>query len=977
MADLSTVIQLIFSANADEAEQALDSINKDLSKMKDGINGVAAPFASFADTLLKTQLAALAMGAALAGLAANEAQKFSQAFGEINTLLVDMSDSNLAKLRQDILDYAQGSTQGLDQINKAVYDAISAGTAWEKSIEQVSLAEKAAIAGKADLSDANRILLQAVSAYAETGLDAAKASDILFTTVRTGVTTFPELSASIGKVISIAAQGGISFEELNAAIATLTKTQGTAEAITALKGVITGIIAPSAQAKEAAAALGIEFSASNLKAQGFEGIMRQLITATGGNVDQIAALFGNVEGLSGVLGLVTQDGDAFKSNLEAQQKALGATGIAFDKMKGSLDTGADAWKVFLIQFGAPLEEAFYNIKAAVTEITNLMANAAKDGGPLGPIQAMIAGYGKELETVLQAIQKNLPAALENLDFSGFIDSMDGLSEEVKTLFKSFFGDIDLTTVEGLTKGLQFLVDGFESLTIVVTGIVQEFNPFLNGIGRAIERFNELDDASKLEFGQTLGAFKAIVDAGVGVGLALLAIGRAGADMGAVMDIAFGGVRVAVNILQVAFDTAGLAIIRSLETIAYVLFKINEALGFSNDAEVFKGVKVSLNEVGNAIEQNLIRNAGEAKEGLDQMARGAAHFAGEASPMNDRLAETERKLLAVRDGTKSAADGMEDLGKRLPVTEFDGAIGALRRFEDETGKIAIGDKLSQQANLSKQALDELDKKVSNIEWGDGDGLSIEDPLDKNIKVTQVWNEELGKLVTKYDGVGSATVKATGAFKGISDEVKKTTDAQEQFNKVLGGTGNDVSVVTAAFNTYLGALGNGAKLTTDQIIELTQSANDFKVAMEEIASNERIKTIEAKVSLNIAEIEADTKKVEAAFESINVAIESTGEVLSGLYDNFTGASRWDQLKLETWINEENERRDKAMEMQNKLVQAQIDQIQAKTRAMENGDAMITVNGDGLQPHLESFMWEILKAIQVQASADMQEFLLGVST
>jgi hypothetical protein len=66
---------------------------------------------------------------------------------------------------------------------------------------------------------------------------------------------------------------------------------------------------------------------------------------------------------------------------------------------------------------------------------------------------------------------------------------------------------------------------------------------------------------------------------------------------------------------------------------------------------------------------------------------------------------------------------------------------------------------------------------------------------------------------------------------------------------------------------------------------------------------------------------------------------------------------------------------MEMQNKLIQAQIDDMKARTDAMNRGDAMITVNGDGLQPHLEAFMFEILKAIQVRASADMQEFLLGV--
>ena len=45
-----------------------------------------------------------------------------------------------------------------------------------------------------------------------------------------------------------------------------------------------------------------------------------------------------------------------------------------------------------------------------------------------------------------------------------------------------------------------------------------------------------------------------------------------------------------------------------------------------------------------------------------------------------------------------------------------------------------------------------------------------------------------------------------------------------------------------------------------------------------------------------------------------------------------------------------------------------------ALNNGDGMIKVTGDGLQPHLEAFMWEILKAIQVRVNADGLKMLLG---
>ena len=64
-----------------------------------------------------------------------------------------------------------------------------------------------------------------------------------------------------------------------------------------------------------------------------------------------------------------------------------------------------------------------------------------------------------------------------------------------------------------------------------------------------------------------------------------------------------------------------------------------------------------------------------------------------------------------------------------------------------------------------------------------------------------------------------------------------------------------------------------------------------------------------------------------------------------------------------------------LQKQLTIAQIDLIKQRASAMSSGDPMITVSGDGLQPHLEAFMWEILSAIQVRVNEDYGNFLLGI--
>ena len=53
-----------------------------------------------------------------------------------------------------------------------------------------------------------------------------------------------------------------------------------------------------------------------------------------------------------------------------------------------------------------------------------------------------------------------------------------------------------------------------------------------------------------------------------------------------------------------------------------------------------------------------------------------------------------------------------------------------------------------------------------------------------------------------------------------------------------------------------------------------------------------------------------------------------------------------------------------------------MRARRDALQNGDSLVTVNGDGLKPHLEAFMFEILESIQVRVSEEYQSFLLGMN-
>jgi len=63
------------------------------------------------------------------------------------------------------------------------------------------------------------------------------------------------------------------------------------------------------------------------------------------------------------------------------------------------------------------------------------------------------------------------------------------------------------------------------------------------------------------------------------------------------------------------------------------------------------------------------------------------------------------------------------------------------------------------------------------------------------------------------------------------------------------------------------------------------------------------------------------------------------------------------MEQQIENESRRRDETLEMQKELTAAEIDYTRARTKRMAAGDSIITIDGKGLAPHLEAFMFEVL--------------------
>ncbi len=340
--DIAELRFVVDSRQAKTASGDLDKLTKKAKPTAKGIKelGTSSKVAGRAMSSFKTQIISVIGGmVALVAVMATVRKAltlslgFDEALSEASTLiegtveeLIELEDA----ARRMGIAFGTDSTEQV----KGFYQAISAGaTTVTAATELLEIANKLALGGVTDLVTSVDVLTTAVNSYSKTGLTAANASDILFIGIKAGKTTATELGASLGRVTSIAAQVGFSFDELVASVAALTAGGiETAEAVTGMRSIIAGLLSPTTQATELAEKLGIEFSTTALKTKGLSEFMKDLVERTGGSQEAIATLFGNVRAMGAVLAFTGAAGDKFNSTMKQMEDSLGATDEAAEKM---------------------------------------------------------------------------------------------------------------------------------------------------------------------------------------------------------------------------------------------------------------------------------------------------------------------------------------------------------------------------------------------------------------------------------------------------------------------------------------------------------------------------------------------------------------------------------------------------------------------------------------------------------------------
>jgi TP901 family phage tail tape measure protein len=275
-------------------------------------------------------LSAPILAAATAGFKLHS--DFAGGIAKISTL-VDTTVVSMQKVSDEIRAVSDETGAGVADLSESVYQAISAGVDAAHAVGFVKDMTIAAKAGFTDTTTAVNGVTTVLNAYGKSAEEATAVTDQMLLAQNFGKTSFGEMAQSMGNVIPIAAQLNISTQELFGSIAVLTKNGiRTSEAITGLKAAYSNILKPSSEAAKLAQSLGLEFNAAHLQSVGWVKFLDEVKRATDGDAEQMAQLFGSVEGLNSILVLTGKGAGDFDKVMDQMAQSAGMTREAYEKM---------------------------------------------------------------------------------------------------------------------------------------------------------------------------------------------------------------------------------------------------------------------------------------------------------------------------------------------------------------------------------------------------------------------------------------------------------------------------------------------------------------------------------------------------------------------------------------------------------------------------------------------------------------------
>ena len=479
------------------AGQIDPSLQKSIANATKQFSGLKVGIAAVGTAVIAATSAFVGFGAD----ACRSAAEFETQIANVATLLDGTSEQvaqRTAELGDDVLEVSNRTGVATGELNDGLYQIISAVGDSEDAIDQMELAAKAAAAGGADTTDAINLLTAVTKGYGDTSGEAfQKASDLSFMTVKLGQTSFPELAASMGKVVPLASALGIEQEELYGSFAALTGVTGsTAEVSTQMKAVLSGLMSPTKDMSAALSSLGYENANAALESLGLQGTLEALGETVGGDTQALAKMFSSVEAQTAILSLAGAQSEAFATKTAAMYEAASATDKAFETQTDTLEYTIQAIKNLGANFTTSVGQTILPI---VKDVAQKILPVLQEG--LNNLQPLLEGLFNKaspfIDLLGSLIVQILPAVQRHIEsFCAVWGMMQPVISEVAEAVFPIFNDV-LADVGNLFETIQPVVSDFVAnlipalgkilvtLVPIIATVAENLSPILSMVGEMV------------------------------------------------------------------------------------------------------------------------------------------------------------------------------------------------------------------------------------------------------------------------------------------------------------------------------------------------------------------------------------------------------------------------------------------------------------------------------------------------------------
>jgi TP901 family phage tail tape measure protein len=537
---LEKTIEIIFQGD-DRTGDAMGRVVGNMGKLESAVTSVTGPLAAVADTVLKLE-------AALFGMSAGALVYSISAYADYEDVMLRVkgvmgaNEEQYARLTSVTRELGATTRYTAAEAAEGLLFLGMAGFKVDEAIGALPSVLQLAAASATDLGRSADILTNIMTGYGIGVSDLVRVNDVLVATFTNSNTSLDELGQAFKYVGPIAKALGLEIEETAAILGILADAGYKADmGGTALRNILIALVEPSsnmskmfeklgvdtsefgvnlASSASALQSLGVTVKDSNGELRPFADIMDDIRAGLEKIPDPAdrAAILMEIFGKRGgpqMAALLEQGGDAVRDLMDKIWSLGGVAEKIAEEMESGMGGAIRVLKSSMaemsIAIGAAVSGDLKNEVVKIAELFRAVA-AEVDKGTFDPIVDAIIRVARDFGDYAQAIAQALPEALQKVKFDGFVRSMDDLVETVKRLFGAVFPE-NLTTAEGLAAAIQKIVNAWETLNTITSGILESWEPVFRALGQLIEQLGDSESALSrwaTEIGNLLGGAQ-IVD----------------------------------------------------------------------------------------------------------------------------------------------------------------------------------------------------------------------------------------------------------------------------------------------------------------------------------------------------------------------------------------------------------------------------------------------------------------------------------